>query len=100
MALEDAPKGYEIFTKKVDDCEKVVLRELPLSLPMVCIGFGALALPDQVGEFVDGQIGPLPRTVYGEITERHCVQLMKMRVSRAKKFAGNFCRSVRTECLS
>lgn len=26
MALEDAPKGYEMFLKKQDDCEKVVLK--------------------------------------------------------------------------
>ena len=46
------------------------------------------------------QVRPLPRTVYGEVTERHYAQLVKMRVSRAEKFAGNFCRSIRTECLS
>jgi threonine dehydrogenase-like Zn-dependent dehydrogenase len=26
LALEDAPRGYEIFKQKQDDCEKVVLR--------------------------------------------------------------------------
>jgi threonine dehydrogenase-like Zn-dependent dehydrogenase len=26
MALDDAPLGYEIFSNKEDNCEKVVLR--------------------------------------------------------------------------
>jgi threonine dehydrogenase-like Zn-dependent dehydrogenase len=26
MALEDAPKGYDMFVKKQDDCVKVVLK--------------------------------------------------------------------------
>jgi threonine dehydrogenase-like Zn-dependent dehydrogenase len=25
MSLEDAPKGYDIFNKKLDGCEKIVL---------------------------------------------------------------------------
>src|SRR4030095_11375631 len=50
-------------------------------------------------ELMNRQVRPLPRTVYGEVTERYYTQLIKMRVSRAKKFARNFCRCVRTECL-
>jgi len=26
MQLEDAPKGFEMFVKKLDGCEKVVLK--------------------------------------------------------------------------
>jgi threonine dehydrogenase-like Zn-dependent dehydrogenase len=26
LPLDEAPRGYELFKKKLDDCEKVVLR--------------------------------------------------------------------------
>jgi hypothetical protein len=51
------------------------------------------------GELMNRQIGPLPRTVNSEIPQRYDPHLVKVRVRRAKKFAGNFCRAIRTECL-
>src|SRR2546430_15668721 len=51
------------------------------------------------GELMNGQIGPLPRTVHGEITKRHDTHLVEVRIGRAKKFAGDFWRTVWAECL-
>jgi len=52
------------------------------------------------GELMNGQIGPLPRTVHGEITKRYDTHLVEVRIGRAKEFARDFRRAVRTECLS
>ena len=50
-------------------------------------------------ELMDRQIRPLPRTVNGKISQRHHVHPVKMRVSRAKKFARDFRRGIRAERL-
>src|ERR1700730_14153486 len=50
--------------------------------------FDWLASINAPGELMNRQVRPLPRTVYGEVTERHYAQPVKMRVSRAEKLAG------------
>src|SRR5947207_12742692 len=52
------------------------------------------------GELMDRQIGPLPWTVNGEITQRHHAHLIKMREGGTKKLRRNFCRGVGTKRLS
>src|SRR6476620_969674 len=52
------------------------------------------------GELMNRQIGPLPRTVHGEITKRHDTHLVEMRIGRAKKFSRDFARAVWAECLT
>src|SRR5438552_4416654 len=50
-------------------------------------------------ELMNGQIGPLARTVHGEVTKRHDTQVVEIRVGRAKKFASDFRGGIRTKCL-
>ena len=52
------------------------------------------------GESMDRQIWPLARTVNSKISQRDHTHLVKMRVCRAKKFAGDFRRGIWTERLS
>ena len=51
------------------------------------------------GELMNRQIGTLPRAVNSKIPQSYDADLVKVRVRRAKKFAGNFCRAIWTECL-
>jgi hypothetical protein len=52
------------------------------------------------GELMYRQIGTLPRAINSEIPQRYDPHLVKVRIRRAKKFACNFRRAVRTECLA
>ena len=50
-------------------------------------------------ELMNGQIRPLARPVNSEIAKRNYAQVVEMRVGGAKKFACDFRRGIRAECL-